>query len=356
MGIVGAPYSRFFVQTGTAGYNFPSVITPRELLTLGLFYHYAGIVDYEGYTCKFKSFMLNAYQAPSFDAPENTWVFLETIESGPMPEQGDWIASAICDLSGCYVLGALNNRLYLPLDYITASSRVYYGWDYWDPVLIPSWISIPPRGSQPQQRVYVLSFWLEWELYYNGSKVYTASDVSNFIWQVIVNPLPLYPHMVIDGINSYFPTEIDHKQPFTSAAKIVIENSNPNAEGRAYLDQVYKGNRTQLMLTQRFAGVASFEYSLAGQTIENILGQAFTKETFISSAELKFITGYIDDSGSKQQTNEWPRGINVTVSGGNGPPPPPPSPIGEKSLWETIKMPAMIGAGVAGLVMLIRRR
>jgi len=329
------------------GYDFPTIITPGDFLKLYLLCHYAGLVDYEGYTCKFNTFSIDVYDASTF---------LGTIKSGPLPRQGDWTSSLLAyapsgTIEYYYVQGVLGNKIPFAWDYVTAASQAYYGWDYWSPLAIPSWIKMPARGAQPQQKVYTLSFGVEWEIYYNGGKLYTARQTSDITWPVTLMPPPSYPGMVIDDANSYFPMQIAHDEPFSSTVKIVAKNSDQNAEGRAYLDQIYKGKITQL-LVQAVQGVASFEYSLAGKTIENILGQTFTKDTPISSAELKFVTGYINDSGQKQQTNEWLRGINVTVS--NGTPPPPPD--SEKSLWETIKVPAMVGAGIVGLLLLFERK
>jgi len=327
-----------------------------------LFFHLAGIVNDDGYTCRFRSFKITVCELTIVDSQiEETEIGV--ILSETLPETGQWSASIV---NYC-VSGVDGTRLPLEEPYGkpgTSSYQAYYAWASWGSKTIPDWIEILQRGSEPQYKVYRFRPEAVWNLYRNGALIQSVATDSNYHenwkayvdWEVALMPPPPYPSMIIDDPNSYFPTQIEHDQPFDTSVKAVIQNSVSEAEGTAFLDIIYKGKRIPIA-THAVSGQASFEYSPAGLTIESLLGKTFTETTFITSAELKFVTGYIDDSGQKQQTNEWLRGINVVVSGGNG---EEPQPEEEPSLLDKLAMPAVVISGIAaaigGAVMLFQRR
>ncbi|MFA5186729.1 MAG: hypothetical protein WC551_09655 [Patescibacteria group bacterium] len=354
--------------------RFPSTIYPGdpldELDDMLLILHVAGIVDDDGYTSKFRSFKITVYDV-TVVGEQIVQTKLAEIRSGTLPETGE-----ILPIIYNSVVGIDGTRLYFDDPYgqgpEESDYRAHYIVNGWGPGdTLPSWITMPGRGEEPLGKLYRFKPEVKWDLYRKGTfkrsvtttlNIYTGQKTYSD-WEVMLMPPASYPAMIIDDANSYFPTQIEHDQPFDAQVKIAIRNAIPDAKGNSYLDLVYKGKRTPLM-TAPIDGAAYIEYPLAGETIETLLGQTFTRTTFITSSELKFVAGYFDDAGGKQQTNEWLRGLNVVVPGANGgnggnggSEPQTPA---EKSLLERIAVPVTIVSGVVatitGLTMLVRGR
>lgn len=351
----------------------PSSISPGDPLgeTLLIMFHMAGIADDDGYTCVFRSFKIAVYELTV--ASENQLVETKLADIWPqtLPERGVQTLPII----GNHVTGVDGTRLYFEEPYGQGPGEsdypAYYVYASWGSDTIPSWMEMPGRGEGPQVKMYRFRPEARWDLYRDGVFKQSVTQILNIYtrqkaycdWEVTLMPPPPYPSMIIDDAASYFPTQIEHDQPFGAPVKITIGNSVPDAKGTAYLDLVYKGKRTPLAM-QPISGTASFEYSPAAKTIETLLGTTFFQTTFIVSSELKFVAGYVDDAGQKKQTNEWLRGVNVTVAGGgdggNGGGGTEPEPPEEASLLDRIAVPVVLISGVAaaigGAAVLLKRR